>query len=95
MGNINNRKFYSASEANLMSTKNKEEKHLNELNDLFDQIDPYVEAGKYECCVVDLTSFQKEWLLQNGYEFGEVINSGTYKDGMIEICWNKNQINIE
>ena len=87
MKEINNRKFYSAVEAYNM-TKEVEEKHiLEELNDLFDKIDTFVRVGQYECETFNLSEFQKNWLIENGYTIDTINMPGNYKDGMIKISW--------
>ena len=91
MKELNNRIFYNASDAYIMS-KNAEEQHqYKELSELFDKIDMYVKTGCYECNIIGLTEFQKQWLIDNNYKISKINEPGHFTNGMIKINWNKNE----
>lgn len=89
MKELNNRTFYNADQAYKMSKQIEEEDQIKELNSLFDQIDPYVRVGRYECNVHQLSEFQKEWLISHNYLVEKIKKPKHWTHNMIKISWNK------
>ena len=90
MKEINNRTFYDANEAYKMSKEIQDEIERNELSSLFNDIDTYVRVGKYECNVVKLSEFQKQWLIDHGYKVSVIHKPKHWTNNMININWDKN-----
>lgn len=89
MKEIDNRKFYDASEAYKMSEQSELEQQQKELANIFNDIDTYVRIGKYECNVHGVSEFQEYWLKAHGYKVEKINKPKHYTNGMIKISWNK------
>lgn len=87
MTKINNRRFYNASDAHMMAKDVEEQHQIKELSEVFDKIDGYVCIGEYECNILELSDFQKNWLTNSGYKVSKIDKPGHYTNGMMNIKW--------
>ena len=86
---FNNRIFYNAVEAYQMASQINHEREQKQLDELYDRIDSNVKAGLFELELTVLSDFQKNWLLEHGFEISEINAPGSWRDRMIKVSWEK------